>query len=197
VLRAPDAEGAVRAVAALLAGGIRAIEITYTTPAAGEVIASLAGQSDVDIVLGAGTVLTPEQAAEAAAAGAQFVVTPGTTPALAAAIVATEAAAILGAFIPSEVIDVLAMGADAVKIFPASVGGPRYLKALRGPMPDVPLMPTGGVTTDNVGEWLDAGALCVGAGGELCSAAMIANGEWDEIERRAAAFAHAVKTART
>ncbi len=89
------------------------------------------------------------------------------------------------------------MGADVVKIFPASVGGPGYLKALRGPMPNVALMPTGGVTTDNVGEWFDAGALCVGAGGELCSTAMIAGAQWDEIELRAAAFAAAVARARS
>ena len=197
VLRAPDGNGALRAVDALLAGGIRAIEITYTTPDAGMVIASLARRGNTGIVLGAGTVLTPRQATDAATAGAQFIVTPGTSRVLAEAVVATGAVAVLGALTPSEVIEVHAMGADVVKIFPASVGGPGYLKALRGPMPDVALMPTGGVTTDNVGEWFDAGALCVGAGGELCSTAMIAGAQWDEIELRAAAFAAAVARARS
>lgn len=196
VLRAPDGDGALRAVDALLAGGIRGIEITYTIPDAAEVIASLAGRRDTDIVLGAGTVLTPLQATEAAEAGAQFIVTPGTNPTLANAVIATGVASVLGAFTPSEVIDVLSLGADAVKIFPASVGGPSYLKMLRGPLPDVALMPTGGVTVDNVGDWFGAGAFCVGAGGDLCSAAMIANGQWGEIERRAAAFMAAVGSAR-
>lgn len=132
VLRAPDGDGALRAVDALLAGGIRAIEITYTTPDAAEVIASLARRCDTNIVLGAGTVLTPQQATEAAGAGAQFIVTPGTNPALADAVVATGVASVLGAFTPSEVIDVLSLEADVVKIFPASVGGPRLSQDVEG-----------------------------------------------------------------
>jgi 2-dehydro-3-deoxyphosphogluconate aldolase/(4S)-4-hydroxy-2-oxoglutarate aldolase len=195
VVRAPDAEGALRAVDALVEGGIRAIEITYTTPRATEAIAALSS-GDADIVLGAGTVLTPQQAAEAADAGAQFIVTPGTNPTLAEAVVATGTVAILGAFTPSEVMSVVSMGADVVKIFPASVGGPAYLNALRGPLPDLVLMPTGGVAVDNVEKWFSAGAHCLGAGGRLCSASLIAEERFDEIRRRAAAFTEAVERSR-
>lgn len=192
VVRAPDRVGALRAVDALLAGGIRAIEITFTTPDAAGVIASLSDRTEAGFVLGAGTVLTAHQAEEAAAAGASFIVTPGTTPALAAAVTATRTAAIFGAYTPTEVIRVLELGADAVKVFPASLGGPRYLAALRAPFPDLVVMPTGGVTAENLGDWFAAGAFCVGAGGELCSGTLIAQGQWDEIERRAKAFAGAV-----
>lgn len=197
VIRAPSADGAVRAAEALLAGGVGGIEITYSTPDAEEAISALAGLGRSDLVLGAGTVTTPQQAAAAVAAGAEFVVTPGTTEPLARAVLDTGTTAIFGALTPSEVMTVRDLGAHAVKIFPASLGGPAYLKALRGPLPDLEIMPTGGVDADNVGEWFDAGAMCVGAGGELCSAGLIASKQWDEIERRAGRFAAAVARARS
>ncbi|MDJ0959944.1 MAG: bifunctional 4-hydroxy-2-oxoglutarate aldolase/2-dehydro-3-deoxy-phosphogluconate aldolase [Acidimicrobiia bacterium] len=196
VLRAPSADGAVHAAEVLVAGGVTAIEITYSTPNAADAIATLAQSKRPDVVLGAGTVMSGAQAAAAVSAGAEFVVTPGTTPPLARAVLDTGTTAIFGAFTPSEVMTVLDLGAHAVKVFPGSVGGPGYLKALRGPMPDVPIMPTGGVKADNVGEWFAAGAICVGAGGELCSARLITDEDWDEIERRAGEFAAAVASAR-
>jgi 2-dehydro-3-deoxyphosphogluconate aldolase / (4S)-4-hydroxy-2-oxoglutarate aldolase len=146
VLRAPSAEHAVRAVDALVAGGVLGIEITYSTPDAADAIAEAARRHGDAIYLGAGTVLTAAQAHEAAEAGATFLVSPGTDEAVVAAMRGTGVAAFSGALTPSEVMAALRLGVDAVKIFPASLGGPAYLKALRGPFPDVAFMPTGGLS---------------------------------------------------
>lgn len=192
VLRAPDAESALRGVDALVAGGVVGIEITYSTPDALSVIAEIGERYGDRLVLGAGTVRTPQQAAEAVDAGARFLVSPGTTDELAHAMLATGVPVLLGALTPSEVMHVAALGAHAVKVFPASLGGPAYLRALRAPFPDVPFVPTGGVNASNLAEWLQAGALAVGAGGELCSTADLAAGRFSEVEDRARAFAEVV-----
>ena len=147
------------------------------------------------IYLGAGTVLTAAQAHEAVEAGATFLVSPGTDEAVVAAMRGTGVAAISGALTPSEVMAALRLGVDAVKIFPASLGGPAYLKALRGPFPDVAFMPTGGVSVANISDWLAAGAVAVGAGSELCSPDAMAAGRWDEIEATAREFAAAYQSA--
>lgn len=191
VLRGPDPESTIRAVDALVAGGVTGIEVTYSTPDAPRVIATVRARHGDAIALGAGTLTRPEQAVEAVDAGASFLVSPGTRPALAAAMTATGAVCMFGALTPSEVMLALELGADVVKIFPASLGGPAYLKALRGPFGDAALMPTGGVSVDNVGEWVAAGVVAVGAGGELCSPALMAAGRFGEIEHRARAFADA------
>lgn len=196
VLRAPDAAAALGAVEALVAGGVTGIEVTYSTPDAPAVLAEVARRHGDAILLGAGTVTTPDQAAAAAAAGARFLVSPGTVPTLARAMTATGLPCLFGAMTPSEVMTAVELGAAVVKIFPASLGGPAYLRALRGPLPDVPLMPTGGVRADNIGDWLDAGAVAVGAGSELCRPAAMAAGRFAEIEAAARDFAGALRTAR-
>lgn len=188
VIRAPSASSAIRAVDALVRGGVTGIEITYSTPDAADVIGELSRRYDQRIYLGAGTVTTAAQAEQAVAAGARFLVSPGTTPTLAAAMFGTGAAVLLGALTPTEVMQAVELGATAVKIFPASLGGPAFLKALRGPFPDVALMPTGGVNPANLGQWLDAGAVAVGAGGELCSAAALQGEDWTTIEAAARNF---------
>ncbi|MBC6463208.1 bifunctional 4-hydroxy-2-oxoglutarate aldolase/2-dehydro-3-deoxy-phosphogluconate aldolase [Actinomadura sp. HBU206391] len=193
VLRAPDPSSAVRGVEALVAGGVTGIEITYSTPDAPSVIAEIARRHGDDVLLGAGTVTTPEQAIEAVDAGARFLVSPGSTDELGRAMLATGVTLLLGALTPSEVMRVSALGAHAVKIFPASLGGPGYLRSLRGPFPAVPFVPTGGVNEENVGTWLSAGAVAVGAGGELCSTADLAAGRYGDIEHRARGFAEAVR----
>ncbi|WP_223172446.1 bifunctional 4-hydroxy-2-oxoglutarate aldolase/2-dehydro-3-deoxy-phosphogluconate aldolase [Microbacterium sp. NIBRBAC000506063] len=147
--------------------------------------------------VGAGTVTTAAQAEQAADAGAEFLVSPGTLPSLAEAMRATGRVTMTGALTPSEVMLALELGVDVVKIFPASLGGPGFLGALRGPFPDAPLMPTGGVTPDNVADWFAAGALAVGAGGDLASSALLAASDWDAIEQRAVRFAEALRAART
>jgi len=192
VVRAPDPESAVRGVEALVAGGVTGIEITYSTPDAAAVIAELDRRHGDAIVLGAGTVLTSEQVVEAADAGATFLVSPGSDDELAETMRATGRTILLGALTPTEVMHVSKLGADAVKVFPASLGGPAYLRALRAPFPDVPFVPTGGVNAGNLGDWLAAGAFAVGAGGDLCSTADLAAGRWDDLEARARQFSDAL-----
>lgn len=189
VLRAPSAQLALRAADALVDGGVTGLEITYSTPEAPAVIRALADKYGDRIYLGAGTVTTAEQAEHAAEAGAHFLVSPGTRESLTAAMKATGLVVMTGALSPTEVMAAVEYGSDVVKIFPASLGGPAYLKALRGPFPHVPLMPTGGVSPENIGEWFAAGAIAVGAGSDLVSSAALATEDWAEITRRAEAFA--------
>lgn len=192
VLRAPSAASALGAVDALVAGGITGIEVTYSTPDAPAVIAEVARRHGGAVVLGAGTVTTADQARAAVDAGATFLVSPGTVPEVARAMGATGAAVLLGALTPTEVMAADALGADVVKIFPASLGGPAYLAALRAPFPHVPMMPTGGVDAANFGTWLAAGAVAVGAGGTLCPPAALAAGRFDEVEAAARSFTAAL-----
>jgi 2-dehydro-3-deoxyphosphogluconate aldolase/(4S)-4-hydroxy-2-oxoglutarate aldolase len=189
VIRAPDARGAVQAVDALVRGGIRGIEITYSTPEVPAVLAAVAERHGDAVLLGAGTLRTPDQAREAFEAGAVFLVSPGLDDELVRAMRATGATTMAGALTPTEVMRAQALGVDVVKVFPASLGGPAYVRSLRGPFPDVPFMPTGGVSADNLHEWLEAGVVAVGAGSELCSAADIADGRFDVIEANARRFA--------
>jgi 2-dehydro-3-deoxyphosphogluconate aldolase/(4S)-4-hydroxy-2-oxoglutarate aldolase len=188
VVRAPDRDSALAGIDALVAGGIRAVEVTYSTPDAAALITSLRGDLGDEVVLGAGTITTAAQAAESAEAGAEFLVSPGTTEPVAFAMRETGLPFALGTLTPSEVMTAVALGAHVVKLFPGSLGGPAYLKSLREPFPDVPLMPTGGVRPGNVREWLEAGAFCVGAGGSLMPTDLLARGDHDEITRRAQAF---------
>jgi 2-dehydro-3-deoxyphosphogluconate aldolase/(4S)-4-hydroxy-2-oxoglutarate aldolase len=188
VLRAPTSESALRAADALVDGGVTGLEITFSTPDAPAVIRALDEKYGDRIYLGAGTVTTQEQAEQAADAGARFLVSPGTRERLTAAMKATGLTVMTGALTPSEVMAAVEYGSDVVKIFPASLGGPGYLKALRGPFPDVPLMPTGGVSPENIGDWIAAGAVAVGAGSDLVSSAALASGDWAAITRRAETF---------
>ena len=196
VLRAPTAEAGILATDALVAGGITGIEITYSTPDAAAVIREVRRRHPAAVLLGAGTVLEPAQAEEAVGAGAQFLVSPGTAPDLAGAMLGTGATVLSGALTPGEVMTALRLGVHVVKLFPASLGGPAYLKALRGPFPQVSFVPTGGVSAGNLAEWLAAGAIAVGAGGELCPAAALAAGDWDTITSTARQFAAAARRAR-
>jgi len=188
VLRAPTAELAEKAIDAIVAGGVTCIEIAFTTPDATTAIARAVRRYGASIVIGAGTVVTPAHARDAVSAGADFLVSPGTIPALAAAMLDTGAAVMTGALSPTEVLTAVSCGAHIVKVFPASLGGPAYLKALRGPFPDLAFMPTGGVNVNNVMEWFDAGAVAVGAGGELCPNATMLAGRWDDVTANAAAL---------
>ncbi len=196
VLRAPSASTALRTVEALLAGGVTGIEVTYSTPDAAAVIREVRDQHGDAVYLGAGTVLDADQASAAVAAGAEFLVSPGTEPKLAAAMLDTGATVLAGALTPSEVMATLACGVPVVKLFPASLGGPAFLRALRGPFPDVSFVPTGGVTADNLSDWLGAGAVAVGAGGDLCSARAMAAENWEAITATARQFSAAARQAR-
>ncbi|MBP3976558.1 bifunctional 4-hydroxy-2-oxoglutarate aldolase/2-dehydro-3-deoxy-phosphogluconate aldolase [Microbacterium sp. BLY] len=196
VLRAPSPEQALEASEAILRGGVSGIEVTFSTPDAPAVIRELIARHGDTAYIGAGTVTTAEQATQAADAGAAFLVSPGTLPDLTRAMLDTGRVVMTGAMTPTEVMGALELGVDVVKIFPASLGGPSYLGALRGPFPDAPLMPTGGVKPDNLADWFAAGAVAVGAGGDLANGAAIANGDWADIEQRAARFAAALAATR-
>ena len=196
VLRAPSPESALDAADAIIRGGIPGIEVTYSTPDAPAVIRELIARHGERAYIGAGTVTTAEQADAAAEAGAAFLVSPGTLPDLTRAMLDTGRVVMTGALTPTEVMVALELGVDVAKIFPASLGGPSYLGALRGPFPDAPLMPTGGVKPDNVADWFAAGAVAVGAGGDLANSAAIAASDWADLEARAARFASALAAAR-
>lgn len=196
VLRAPSPEHALEASDAIIRGGVTGIEVTFSTPDAPAVIRELIARHGDAAYIGAGTVTTPEQAELAADAGAEFLVSPGTLPDLTRAMLDTGRVVMTGAMTPTEVMGALALGVDVVKIFPASLGGPSYLGALRGPFPDAPLMPTGGVSPDNLAAWFAAGAVAVGAGGDLANGASIAASDWADIEQRAVRFTAALDAAR-
>ncbi|WP_022927393.1 bifunctional 4-hydroxy-2-oxoglutarate aldolase/2-dehydro-3-deoxy-phosphogluconate aldolase [Patulibacter americanus] len=195
-LRAPSVEAALGAVEALIAGGIRAVEVTYTTPNVPEVLRALKERHGDEVLLGAGTLLDVHQAAEAADAGAEYLVSPGLDDELVAAMQATGKVTMAGAMTPTEVMRARRLGVDVVKLFPGSLGGPAHLKALRAPLPDLAYMPTGGVSADNLHEWFAAGAIAVGAGGELCPGASLAEGRYDDIRERAQRFAAALDACR-
>lgn len=196
VLRGPSEDLTVKMVEALVAGGVLGIEITYSTPNAAAVVQKLREIFGEKILLGMGTLTRPEQAAEAKAAGASFLVSPHTDPELAAAMRETGLAMMMGALTPSEVVQAHKLGSDIVKMFPGSLGGPSYMKAVRDPLPNIPLMPTGGVQVDNIAEWFAAGAVAVGAGGSLCPRAWAEAGEFGKISERARQYMDAVRQAR-
>jgi 2-dehydro-3-deoxyphosphogluconate aldolase/(4S)-4-hydroxy-2-oxoglutarate aldolase len=197
VIRGPSPELTVKMVEALIAGGVKGIEITYSTPNAAQVVKTLADKFGADILLGMGTLTKVEQAAEAKAAGAQFLVSPHCNPDLAKAMVSSGLAVMVGALTPTEVELAYRLGADVVKIFPGSLVGPSYIKALKGPFPEIPMMPTGGVSIDNVADWFAAGVVAVGAGSELCPPQFAKEGRFTEITERARAFCEVLAKVRT
>jgi 2-dehydro-3-deoxyphosphogluconate aldolase/(4S)-4-hydroxy-2-oxoglutarate aldolase len=196
VIRGPSAELTVKMVEALVEGGVLGIEVTYSTPNAEEVVRTLATKYGDKIVLGMGTLTKPEQAASAKEAGASFLVSPICEPSLVKAMVGSGLLCMAGALTPTEVFQAYNLGVDVVKVFPGSLGGPAYIKALKGPFPYIPMMPTGGVSAGNVSEWFAAGVVAVGAGSELCPPQLAKEGKFDEISKRAAEFIQVVKNAR-
>lgn len=196
VLRGPSPELTLKMVDALVAGGVNSIEITLSTPDAYAVTAKVAVKYQDQIVLGMGTLTEVSDVDKAVTAGARFLVSPVCEPNLVKAMVASGLVTMAGALTPTEVLATYRMGADVVKLFPGSLVGPSYIKSLHGPFPQIPLMPTGGVSADNVAQWLQAGAVAVGAGGELCSSALAKSGQFDKITEVARHFVAAVKAAR-
>ena len=194
VVRAPRIDDPVALCRALVAGGIRVVEFTFTTPGVEEVVKeAVASQDAHGAIVGAGTVTDAAKAEAAISAGARFLVTPGLHEQ--AAAVAREAGIpfLLGALSPSEVMRAVEWGSAAVKIFPASLVGPGYLKDLRGPFPDVPFVPSGGLHAGNAADWIAAGALAATAGSSVVSAAAIEAGDWSGITERAREFVSAAR----
>jgi len=197
VIRGPSPQLTVQMVEALIKGGVLGIEITYSTPDAEDVVKTLAGKYGDSIVLGMGTLTKPEQAESAKQAGASFLVSPVCEPGLVKAMVASGLLTMAGALTPTEVLQAYTLGSDVVKVFPGSLGGPAYIKALKGPFPYIPMMPTGGVNAGNVAEWFAAGVVAVGAGSELCPPALGKEGRFDEITRKAADFVRVIQPSRS
>jgi 2-dehydro-3-deoxyphosphogluconate aldolase / (4S)-4-hydroxy-2-oxoglutarate aldolase len=192
VVRGESREAAVEVSEALIEGGVLGIEITFTTPEADLAIRDLLSRHGDSIVLGAGTVTTRNQVEQAAEAGSTFLVSPGCDPELLPVMHETGILALPGALTPSEVMLARRLGAKAVKLFPGSSGGPSYLKALSGPFPDVPFIPTGGVALGNIADWFAAGAIAVGAGGALAPSSLSGRDRVEVVEN-ARLFADAVR----
>jgi 2-dehydro-3-deoxyphosphogluconate aldolase/(4S)-4-hydroxy-2-oxoglutarate aldolase len=195
VVRGESKEAAVEVSEALVEGGVLGIEITFTTPEAHLAIQDLRDRHGGRIFLGAGTVTTHEQTERAASSGATFLVSPGCDPELLPAMLETGLLVLPGTLTPSEVMLARRLGADAVKLFPGSSGGPSYLKALLGPFPDVTFVPTGGVSLGNIADWFAAGAFAVGAGGALAPSSL-AGRDRGEVVENARRFAEAVRAAK-
>ena len=198
VVRTSSADSAIQAIEAIYRGGIRSAEITMTVPGALKALEKVADQFGDKIMLGAGTVLDPETARSCMLAGAQFFVTPNLRLSTIAMCKRYSKVICVGALTPTEVVTAWEAGADVIKIFPAdAVGGPKYIRALKAPLPHVEMIPTGGVTIETTPEFLRAGAAAVAAGGELVNAKLIADGNYAEIESRAKQFLEAVKKGRS
>jgi len=198
VVRTSSADGAIKAVDAIYRGGIRAAEITMTVPGAIHALEKVADQFGDKIVLGAGTVLDPETALACMLAGAEFFVTPSLKVSTIEIVKRYSKVICPGALTPTEVVTACDAGADIVKIFPCgNVGGPKYIKALRGPFPHIEMIPTGGVNLETAGEFLKAGACAVAVGGELVDAKSVKEGRFDVIEDRARQYLGAIARARS
>jgi 2-dehydro-3-deoxyphosphogluconate aldolase/(4S)-4-hydroxy-2-oxoglutarate aldolase len=185
VIRMKDAAKLAATAAALRKGGVMAIEITMTVPGAVEIIRELAATKVPGTLVGAGTVLDASQAVDVIAAGADFVVSPITDLGMLEVCRKAGVLAAPGAFTPTEIYAAWRAGADIVKVFPATSLGPQFFRDLRGPLPQVRIMPTGGVTLENARDFLAAGACCVGIGTALVDPKLVAAGDWEALETRA------------
>jgi len=197
VVRATSAKQAQLAAEAVCAGGIPIVEVTMTVPGAVELIAQLVKASGAEILIGAGTVLDAETANRCLDAGAQFIVSPGFDLETVRFVKQQGALMMAGALTPTEVISAWKAGSDFVKIFPCgSMGGAKYLKALKAPLPQVPMIPTGGVNLETAGDMIRAGAEALGIGGELVSASALASGDTQPITDVARAYVAIVRETR-
>lgn len=196
VIRVQDPDTVRGVVDALAEGGVRALEVTMTVPRAIELIAELAPKLPKEFLFGAGTILDADTARRAIAAGAQFLVSPIFRPEVIAAGHQHDVPVMPGCFSPTEIYSAWEAGADIIKVFPATSVGPGYLKDIRGPLPQVKLMPTGGVSIDNVGDWLRAGAVAVGVGSSLLDTKAITARNYGPIVENARRIVANVRAAR-
>jgi len=196
VIRIDQADDLVPVSKALLAGGVCFIEITMTVPNALKAIRSTACEMGDQIIVGAGTVLTPEMAEAAISAGAGYIVSPITNYDTIKYCRDSNVAVMPGAMTPTEIYNAWDAGADVVKIFPAGVGGCSFFKAMQGPLPQIPIMPTGSVDFETAPKFIKAGACAIGVGAALVSPALIADKNYDQITRNAETFIELVRNAR-
>ncbi len=195
VVRGESPEAAIEVSSALIEGGVLGIEIAHTTPEAHLAIKDLNDEYGGSILLGAGTVTTPEQVERVAAAGATFLVSPGCIPDLVRPMLDTGLLTLPGTLTPSDIMLAQHLGLEAVKLFPSSLGGPSYLRGLRGPFPEMGFLPTGGVSLENVGDWYAAGALAVGVGSVLAPAKLETGQEREEVVAEAKRFLEGARAA--
>ena len=196
VVRLDDLSKAVPLTEALVAGGVRAVEFTFTNPAAGEAIAAASAALGSRALIGAGSVLDAETARVAILAGARFVVTPTVSLSTIEICNRYGVATTIGALTPTEILTAWQAGATYVKVSPANLGGPRYLRDVLGPLPQLKLIPTGGVDVENAGEFIRAGAVAVALGSNLVDGRSVATEDWETITARAQAIVDAVDRAR-
>jgi 2-dehydro-3-deoxyphosphogluconate aldolase/(4S)-4-hydroxy-2-oxoglutarate aldolase len=197
VVRAATVDEAIRAVDAISAGGIPVVEITMTVPNAVSVIREVAQQYRGKILIGAGTVVTAEQAEQCIRAGAEFLVSPGLSIPVLSVAQACTTLAIPGALTPTELMNAQEKGARLIKIFPCgNVGGAKYLRSLRAPFPHASLIPTGGVNAANAAEFIAAGAFALGVGADLVDAKALREGNLEKVTSAARELVQAVATAR-
>lgn len=195
VIRAESAAEASKIIEACVKGGVGSIEITFTVPGAEGIIKELSGQYDPErVLIGAGTVLDSETARIAILSGAQYIVSPCFDAETAKLCGRYNIVYIPGAMTIKETVQCMEAGCEIIKIFPGELFGPKIIKAIKGPLPQAQLMPTGGVSVDNVAEWIKAGAVAVGAGGSLTAGAK--TGDFDQITRTAVEFIGKIKLAR-
>jgi 2-dehydro-3-deoxyphosphogluconate aldolase/(4S)-4-hydroxy-2-oxoglutarate aldolase len=195
VVRADNWETAEKIARACIAGGIPAIEITFTVPGAAKVIEELRRSiPKEELIIGAGTVLDSETARIAILAGAEYIVSPGFDKDTARLCNRYQIPYMPGCMTITEIIRAMEAGADVIKVFPGSVVGPDYIKAVKGPLPQASLMPTGGVNLENVDQWISNGCIAVGVGGELTSGAK--TGDYDKVKKTAIEFVKKIKAAR-
>jgi 2-dehydro-3-deoxyphosphogluconate aldolase / (4S)-4-hydroxy-2-oxoglutarate aldolase len=196
IIRAPSGEQLANVARALYDGGIDVIEVTFTVPGALEILAQVRKDLGSKVLLGAGTVLDPETARAALLAGAEFVVAPNVNPDVIRLCKRYDKLAMPGAFTPTEVLTAWDAGADIVKIFPAEAGGPNYLKYLHGPLPQVRLMPTGGVDMQTLPDFVRAGACAVGRGSALVEAQAVRDGDMNRIRDLAGRYVELMRSVR-
>ncbi len=196
VLRAKDSSQLAQVCEALYEGGCTAMEVTMTTPNALEVIRDVSQRMGSKIIMGVGSVIDDITARLAILAGAEYVVTPVMRPDVIALCRRYGKPVVCGAYTPTEALAAYEAGSDLIKIFPADKLGADYIKAIRAPMPQLEIVPTGGVTSDNCGDFIRIGCAAVAAGSSLVSAKALADGDWAEITRTATAFVKNIKAAR-
>jgi 2-dehydro-3-deoxyphosphogluconate aldolase/(4S)-4-hydroxy-2-oxoglutarate aldolase len=196
VIRLQDPAKLRAVIDAIAEGGVRALEVTMTVPRAIEMIGQIAPTLPPGFLIGAGTVLDAGTATRAANAGAQFIVSPVFRKEVITAAHVRDVPAMPGCMTPTEILEAWEAGADIVKVFPATTLGPGFLKDVRAPLPDVRLMPTGGVTIENAGDWIRAGAVAIGVGSALLDGAAIAAGRYQVIEENARKIVANVAAAR-
>jgi 2-dehydro-3-deoxyphosphogluconate aldolase / (4S)-4-hydroxy-2-oxoglutarate aldolase len=196
IVRCETEEEAVNGIRAVVEGGIKAVEVTFTVPGAPTVIRRIKQEFGDSVLLGAGTVLTPEEAEDAVDAGALYLIAPNTDEKVIGKAKRLGVPIIPGAFTPTEIVRAWDLGADAIKVFPASLGGPGYIRAIRQPLPHIPLIPTGGVDERTVGDFFRAGAFAVGAGGALFDRSRLQAKDYAGMTDVAKRFSTALRAAR-